>query len=317
MQETNQGIPQELHEIRLMDHGQCSASLSIHDDVLVPIQQELWGTLVSEANAKKADVNNNGYYSIAYLDHATNQPLDARGGFFVEFAFTVVPPWPIANRYVEGRYSYEFGLDGDGTLVLGWRRYYWKTSCSGVGCGKTDDAGASFTSGMENDLPGKFHDTVLARQHVPIRVPSVSANSCELPSDCVSVGSSADLLAAVLNQKYAAAGLSKEDASILASTVHQTKVWACEPSADPLDAGKNKVCQIKLAAKRLSVFPDEVDLVWFDGKDLQSAAYAMHVASLGTADHDKLCSGGPPTPLPNSSGSPSVSVMRHFAAHNF
>lgn len=62
-----------------------------------------------------------------------------------------------------------------------------------------------------------------------------------------------------------------DDVNELFSTVQAEENWQC-------DAGR---CQFKVAASRLNVYPDAVELVFFDDKDLDSFAFALYTISYG------------------------------------
>jgi hypothetical protein len=51
------------------------------------------------------------------------------------------------------------------------------------------------------------------------------------------------------------------------------KDWACVP--DNSETGGH--CEFTIPAKRLNVYPDAVELVWFDGKEVKNPAYALYV----------------------------------------
>jgi MYXO-CTERM domain-containing protein len=58
------------------------------------------------------------------------------------------------------------------------------------------------------------------------------------------------------------------------------KRWSCVP--DRPDATKpggppGHHCEFTIPAKRLNVYPDSVELVWFDGKEVNNPAYAVYV----------------------------------------
>ncbi len=50
------------------------------------------------------------------------------------------------------------------------------------------------------------------------------------------------------------------------------------PELNPPDPSKT-VCTYMLRAKRLTLDPGNVELVWFDDKELKNSTYALYVAS--------------------------------------
>lgn len=56
--------------------------------------------------------------------------------------------------------------------------------------------------------------------------------------------------------------------------------WRCVPAPQP-GVGPPNQCQFTIPVKRLNVYPDGVELVWFDGKELNNAAFALYVAAFG------------------------------------
>lgn len=94
--------------------------------------------------------------------------------------------------------------------------------------------------------------------------------------------------------------VNKEDSS------SPLKHWTCVPDAPGSDEG---YCAFTIPAKRLNTYPDAVELVWFDEKEVNNPAYALYVAAhmqTGTdpsnglptfnkAKVDELCSYHPAT----------------------
>jgi hypothetical protein len=58
----------------------------------------------------------------------------------------------------------------------------------------------------------------------------------------------------------------------------------------PVDPSAESVCKMFLPASRVNVYPDELELVWFDGRDVKNPSYALYVALLGLDQDQQLCS---------------------------
>lgn len=86
--------------------------------------------------------------------------------------------------------------------------------------------------------------------------------------------------------------------------------WRCVPR--PPGSTPANQCEFTVPAKRLNVYPDGLELVWFDGKELNNAAYALYVASFANGAPkgatQKLCSFTQVQP------SPAPSYNRPFAS---
>ncbi len=93
-------------------------------------------------------------------------------------------------------------------------------------------------------------------------------------------------------------GLSAGDAAILAATANQIvngsfANWRCQqPTHGRNDASEKFRCQYVVKAKRLNVYPQDAELVWFDEVELTNPAFAAYAALFNIAEQDKLCTAG-------------------------
>jgi hypothetical protein len=68
--------------------------------------------------------------------------------------------------------------------------------------------------------------------------------------------------------------------------------WRCGPSQVTMAFGQpENTCQLFIPIKRLNVYPDELELVWFDGREVDNAAYAIWAITQYTPNFSTLVPG--------------------------
>lgn len=209
-----------------------------------------------------------------------------RGGFFLYFWYDATASrFPVSIHFT-ANYEYELGLD-DGRLAVEPRR---------------------------NDLlvkpQGSFRDL---RDTLEITLPSELRRQFEerqrqVIADCNPGGGTQNAqlvlsLAAASGGKRL--GLSDSDQGRLVTAITQPSNWGCDVA---------ERAYFILRAKRINIYPDAVELVWFDSINVDDPMYALYAAAVSQDSAQSLCS-RPRTTVgneggPRTAGRPIVTVAR-------
>lgn len=273
-----------------------------------------------------------------FLEHDSVSHL--RGGFFLNFGYENIIDAPVDNQLTAWTAKYDYGIV-DGVLALTSAAAYGLaqgeqstllydslalslTSCDYMAA---YNAGLIHASSLPTiiahsdkcaDLPSEFAKEAKAQQTRDIGI----APGCDpnVVNPCDSVTTAVSLAIPDGMKVMETLGLEtwdnkSADASRMVHAMTQRvnpqddtsplKDWSCVPDEAP-KTGHH--CAFTVPAKRLNVYPDSVELVWFDGKELDNAAYAIYVmAHHNTSENpasgqpefdqstvDKLCSAGVP-----------------------
>lgn len=279
---------------RMYDHGKCSASASL-DDMYDEMQDGAWCELKRLARQEDVDVLRWYTHVITQLDRPENGIfIQVEDGFLMNAHFLVIVPDPGSDVDVHAKMESVFSLK-DGHLVVAPKGTDTVlTHCTGAGgifCPDED-----VFNGI-SDAIGSLRDGI---EKTADRQQSVAIGPCnpDLADPCLQARKNLTLLvedgaATLEGQKLEAFGQSEIDA--MQDAVNNPSLWTCDTGQDVIDKlleGNecnpvteddlerlaNPTCRLFLPASRLNVYPDEVELVWFDGKEVKNPAYALWVA---------------------------------------
>ena len=177
---------------------------------------------------------------------------------------------------------------------------------------------------LSTTFPEQFHTA--AKQAQAVVIPNLAGNpiACSmLPvpfpvptlDECQNVAEG--MLTGAIQNGGIARGLTATQISALKNAVGDSHFkpgqWLCAPVPQPSDCSRGAgggggttppddtpVCQFVIPAKRLNVYPDEAELVWFDSEDeFTNPALALFFATFalptgaGQAARDQLCAFNP------------------------
>lgn len=245
-----------------------------------------WATVITHPDASATTATGGGF--VGYADYS----VDFYSGNFGEV-------WAGDRRFYLV-YGYQFGLT-DGILSIGdfTDRYHYMSSGTfhPLVIDKLD-------ASLKTDAITEFHKAAAVAQQAPI--PSIFRQPvpCDPAEDAYAqCGLSVDALRAGLGMA-ADQGLitDNERKDLLAGAVLKKSNWSCAADRLPyydahacigyLNGGPQPVCRLQLRAKRVNVYPDAVELVWWNGDErpTDSAAFAVEKALEATgADTSQLC----------------------------
>jgi hypothetical protein len=296
---------------RVYDHGQCSG-LQKFDDLFATINTQLWSFIaqfIVTADGTCPDDESTatlGFSTIAsYLTHTPGDPLSAGGGFLLntQFLNTINAPASLVGQdnHVTFTYRYDYVLtDGilsltptqvlvptliDGYNADGLRTTIDQVLTTGI-LGKPCSNGPGMSPGTPG-LPEIFQNLARRKQAVPF------PSSCTLEETQPCAAAQVQLAALIGTTGLALTSTEKAALEATAAAMDSNGVYtnwscvldsnvppfcppdgACPPPPDP----GSRHCEYAVRAKRLNVFPDEVELVWFDGKELDNPTYALYAA---------------------------------------
>ena len=288
-------------------HGACSTTTNLTDDILMPIVSGLWDRFRTNG-----DVNNpQSIYryatsvveqgSFTTFKQGSNIPNNnMRGGFLLAFHFT--GDHASVGNEVWGKFKYLFALrngvltieDDDITQISLNSKGVWGWAFEN-----------SLAAGLKKDLPSEL--TAKARgqqlQELPPPATCRTFSECENASAFLAASITADKLTKVGVQNPTNDQLvhlrcsvgSAADCERLGRSPDLASHWSCPLSSFFVP---NSTCKFLLPAKRLLVFPDQLELVWFDDFEFDNPAFALYVAGYPGTEKD-MCSAS----LPQEPGS--------------
>jgi hypothetical protein len=331
--------PSFIEAVRVYNHGACSTEVLTtgQDGLLDKVGESLWRKFAEQSLLDGDEECRTWVHpyrlfssSMNYLDHRAGEQTDLRGGFFLHFQYgAVIDVFFADNLKFNYTARYEYTLSR-GILALG--SYHFDGFASGFDVEEyADDLAGAFGDCKKancTDIPKGFYQAakegqtqyILGQTALSQCAPD-NYDPCENITGYVDFGieSGANTLEALGVESF-----SDDDRDALKAAMARRdkaglplKDWTCIPTEPNGDLG---YCAFTIPAKRLNVYPDSVELVWFDGKEVDNPAYALYVAahrSTGTnpsneaptfdqAKVDELCS-----------YTPSVGVSsREFAMSN-
>jgi hypothetical protein len=325
---------------RIYDHGPCSTEIGF--EVAKPVQSgampvqpifpqidtALWMQIAQKTSTAEfgGKVCNDDLATMflntqnirAYLDHTPGDPTSGSGGFFVTLTDVLDLHNSLPNDSIWFVKQYEFGLssasdpNGPGILTIG-PVWHWDEV---IGF-NADSVASDFTDALNNTFPTQFEQFTLAQQTADGRTFLPGSTSACNPAaaqqpDCQSAENILEAGIALGANNLPAGTLSSSDVTALKAAAGAKDAsgalvnWTCVP--DSSTAGGH--CAYRVRAKRINVYPDEVELVWFDGAEPNNSTYALWVAGHATTSAstaiNQLCSAPPPQ----------GGLVRNFAVDN-
>jgi len=183
-----------------------------------------------------------------------------RGGFFLYFWFAASAGGGFQSVNFAANYEYQFTLN-DGRLVLDPTRDDLLV--------QPQSHFTDFRDALEKELPESIADNFRNRQQAPPPGPGDVAPLCDAGNDRTATARST--FASGARNGGAMLGYSQGDQDALANAVSQPGNWIC---------GSDNRARFTLRAKRINVYEDAVELVWFDKADVNDPMYALYVAAV-------------------------------------
>ncbi|MEJ7731094.1 MAG: hypothetical protein WKG00_18000 [Polyangiaceae bacterium] len=297
---------------RVYDHGACSLQRPV-SSIYDVVNERLFETFGRQAEVEQdcgIEVLRYGSHAVTYLDHDPGDPVSARGGFMLDFHYYIdTHNIFAANIDIWFNSDFRFQLTGPGAALQ---------DGTPVGAGVLDVAprinyfhvdgyGAQgiadrLQTGLAETLPDTLRAVSLDEQS---RNPFEGSSSCDPADDTPCVGA-AGILGVGVAAGATALGLLPDESvalQLLVANDGGNAHWRCvrtTPGADACDSNPPPAeheCRFVTRAKRLNVYPDAVELVWFDGKELDNPAYALWVAAHNPATDEnarnELCAWHP------------------------
>jgi hypothetical protein len=224
---------------------------------------------------------------------------NVRGGFLFTFHFR--GDILSGNNEAWGTYKYMFSLRNGILSITDDDVTQLSLHSSGIwGWKLTDGLG----DGASTQVPTKFNQETSTEQETLLPAPAI----CSTISECDVA--SAFIAAAITPEKIQALGLpaptptdlnrircavgSHSDCEQIGRSINMASIWDC-PLFPFLFPGDTAHCKFRLPAKRLLVFPNELELVWFDDADYNNQVFGLFVA--GSPDSQaQLCTAIPAVP---------------------
>jgi hypothetical protein len=279
--------------VRVYNHGACSAETLTAPGGMVGlldrVSESVWkgfveGVIVEDGECKEARKPFRFSSSaVNYLDHTPRETRDLRGGFFLHFDYyadlPLSPVVPDIYTTVTARYEYTLV---DGILGLRDTRVFQYTTGPSWA-----NPGAKMLDSLTETAPAKFAELARAEQTTKIIKDEkfAWATACDPTGSyqcegAASIAGSAVKKGAETLQKLGEESFSTQDQNKLSDAMMRRvnedaplTDWVCVP--DNSENGGH--CEFTVPAKRLNVYPDAVELVWFDGKEVKNPAYALYV----------------------------------------
>jgi hypothetical protein len=292
--------PASIQAVRVYNHGACSKEVLTTgpDGLLDKVGESLWRKFAEQSlldDDKECRTWVHPYRvfssSMNYLDHRAGEQTDLRGGFFLHFQYgAVIDVFFADNLTFNYTTRYEYTLS-QGILALG--SYHYDGFASGFDAEEyADDLAGAFgdcTKTNCTDIPKGFYQAakeeqtryILGQTALSLCAPDVYDPCGDVVSYALlGVDSGASTLETLGMEFFSD---DDRDAMKAAMARHISddpslplKDWTCIPTEPNGDLGH---CAFTLPAKRLNVYPDSVELVWFDGKEVNNPAYALYVAA--------------------------------------
>lgn len=263
--------------LRLYDHGACSREVALAP-IYEAIQEQAWERYRDAVNDQGGDAERFYMALMTILDRKSGAPTNELhdgfqlGGHLYAHNPTFVPDAEataymevelmVKDGHVRAEYvgdplidAVVFGPVSDdifGDIV--------KSSLEEIRVGVGQSADALQTIDVLGDNP--LFDK--AKQCDPEKV-----NPCQ---------AAAEMLGFVIEDGAKPAGQQygvELDVNQLTSLVKKPEAWSCVAEKD----GGKAECRFFVPAKRLNVYPDDLELVWFDGVEMDNPAFAIWVAT--------------------------------------
>ncbi len=293
--------------VRLLNHGVCSARRPILETILQPVVNAFFDKLVESVadNVSADDLLVHFIHATAYVGSDQGSP---HGGFVLDFSVEIGVPIVFSTIELCATASYELFLPESGAERGLLRVRPTVHSISGH-----PDQAIDLYKALIEDVPKEFAKMADAEQILdPLE--DVGEDNVVLSVPCFLGTADCNALldgffdAIRKGGETESIGLSDEEIVALQNLISEPdpssntglKHWRCVGAAPPNPVtghpGSPGVCKLVVRAKRLNVYPDEFELVWFDGKELDNPAYAVFVAAVGATIADEICNAPPNEP---------------------
>ena len=316
---------------RVYDHGGCSRAQ--------PFKDQLWGQSFDGWNkfvgeigpvAPVDAVHRRWMNAATWLDHSEGDSNDVRGGFIVDMSLDVETAFYTNDINVDAAASYTFGLSAAGLLEVSKEVLvldvggvdYVLGGPEGLSLGTLIGDAVGDTEGRVSDQLENIRIQINERAHKEQVRDIFNSNTACLPAtvdiDCqsqrVALQFAVTLGAGAMNasgeESFDLSTPGGEGDRLVMAAASQ---WVCDPeikidpSCPPGTPCLVQTCKFTMPAKRLNVYPDEVELIWFDGKEVDNPAYAVWVASHANEDVEalvdsQLCEWKPPSAVETTTG---------------
>lgn len=265
--------------------GACSSEVSL-TAILDAISDQMFDRFAGVA-AKGFGLGQRNYArGTAMLESA---PWPAGGfGLFFDYAGT---DSGVYNFEAAANVEYSFGtregiLSLENPSIHDWMFYPLihpfcpSNSSKGLQCGQ------EFVDALQNQIPDRFLDETTRRQRVPSPLLFIP---CELGFDSTVKARTA--AASEAKQGAMKLGMSQAAAAAVHATMMKASNWVCVDAQNnvlpPFGYGLGPGWpRLILRATRIQVYPDAVELVWFDDYDPYATGFALYamLAQLGTTN---------------------------------
>jgi hypothetical protein len=254
-----------------VQHGACASGLELDESVLAPVAQQVFDGLAQGTGTYNVRTIYSHLASIFRRDPAGSAAV--LPGFLMAFHYS----FDLAGvgNEIWATWEFLFGL-ADGELTVSAHEHH--QDYSGV-WGPV--ASGKMRNGL-NALPERLRASSRDRQE--ILDPHWSFLQCQVATDCEGA---ADLVAAGIatSTNLARLGLpnpSADDLNHLKCAVGSPSACAALGRAPDLAAHwscrEDEKCRFRLPIKRLNPGPEHLELVWFDGVELDNPAFAFAAA---------------------------------------
>jgi hypothetical protein len=316
---------------RVYDHGRCSRAQPLKDQ-LWDQSFDGWDQFVDEIGSVAVVDAVQRYWMNAatWLDHGEGDSNDIRGGFLVDMSLNVETAFYTNDVNVDAAASYTFGLSDAGVLevskevlvldvdgvdyVLGGPEGLSLGTLIGNAVGDTEDR----VSDQLEKIREKINERARKEQVRDIFNSNTACQPATVETDCnlqqgallAAIAVGAATMNASGEESFDLVSANSDGVRMIEAAANQ---WVCEPelkidpSCPPAIPCMVHTCKFIMPAKRLNVHPDEVEIVWFDGKEVDNPAYAVWVAAHANADVEmlvdsQLCQWTPPTAIETTTG---------------
>jgi len=191
-----------------------------------------------------------------------------RGGFFLYFWFSATAARGLQDINFTANYEYQFTLvDGRGAVVPTRNDLLVQPQQSF----------GDFRDALEKDLPQNLGESFVDKQKKGFG--TCSGDAGDDPVNAV------NLVAGFADAGGAKLGLSAADRTRLQNAIRQPANWSCDRRGD--DGAKT--ANFILRAKRINVYPDALELVWFDEQNPDDPMFALYAAAVTVNATGDLC----------------------------
>lgn len=216
------------------------------------------------------------------------EPTDVTGGFVLASALTVNLPVPFIPLGVEAAYHFPISLDADGMVKAPPQELLLNITGGGLFADPiSNEIIQAIVEGEIDDRLTEITDTLRASQFLDAsRLVDLgnAAPECDpliaAPLQCDAYRTLLGTVAFIGYDNMVSEQLIEDggEQEALAETLRQGENWSCSAK---------RTCQLRIPAKRINIYPDAIELVWFDEKDVTSVPYALYVVAHAAEGGDR------------------------------